>query len=386
MLLKVAQSDLNLLRLHLVPKVMTARLIRFAEDEGVLEIIRKMRGFTLDALCRELELKLGFCFNSPVKRRMVATLLDFLEECGLVFRVDDSSYSAPKAEALDKVDLTLSRDEERMLGDIFTAQVDFFTGCIDEAGSFFRGDSSPYGFSRALEPFWDSFLGNYEFKTMRALLLKLMGLEDRPDFGVLDLCAGLGYGVEEILTACPSVKVTAIDFNNVYRETALARIDAMGRVEKVCVAVSDGRTLSRGRGLLGVEWATGRWGGFGHPLPFEDATYDAVYFTCADPYIPPALRAGVYGEIYRLLKPGGVLGVLTWSYPDRERRTVTDPWIRRQILVHDFAESVCDGWHGFHDPEDTKRMFSEVGFKANDVFSTIDSTLGSALWIMNRPG
>lgn len=50
-------------------------------------------------------------------------------------------------------------------------------------------------------------------------------------------------------------------------------------------------------------------------MPFSDATFDAVYAIEATVHAPKL--EGVYGEIFRVLKPGGVFGVYEWLMTDR---------------------------------------------------------------------
>lgn len=50
-------------------------------------------------------------------------------------------------------------------------------------------------------------------------------------------------------------------------------------------------------------------------MDFEDASFDAVYAIEATVHAP--VLEGVYGEIYRVLKPGGVFGVYEWVLTDK---------------------------------------------------------------------
>lgn len=363
---KLISGRLNPLKLFLVPRELTAMLIAFSRDEGIIGIMKSMKTFTSGALLSRLSSDLGYRLDVPVKVRMVSTLCDFLLECGYLSRAGDGSYTFSACTplgALTEAELTLGPEEKAILERHFNGQMLFFSTCLSEAGGYLRGKVSPFTFSRRWESLWDGFLGNYEFRTLRSILLRLMDMRNDRDFMVLDLCYGLGHGVEGIIEHMPGLSVTALDFSGAYKKAAADRI-------------------KRYRPENRVDIFEGAWKGFGDPLPLPDSSIDAIHFTCADPYIPEALREGVYRDIYRVLKKGGTLGVLAWSYPDRAKTVVSNQWVRRQILAHDFIESVCAGWHGFYGIEETARMFERIGFMPKQGVVPLDSNLSSALWVM----
>lgn len=363
---KLISGRLNPLKLFLVPRELTSMLIAFSMEEGIIGVMKSMKTFTPASLLSRLSSGLGYRLDVPVKVRMISTLCDFLLECGYLSRagVDSYTFSAcTPLGALTEAELTLGPEDRAILERHFNGQMLFFSTCLSEAGGFLRGRVSPFTFSKRWESLWDGFLGNYEFQTLRSILLRLMDLRNDRDFRVLDLCYGLGHGVEGILEHMPAVSVTALDFSGAYKKAVADRLKRY-------------RTGSR------VELPDGGWKGFGDPLPLPDSSIDAIQFTCADPYIPEALREGVYLDIYRVLKKGGTLGVLAWSYPDRAKTVVSNQWVRRQILAHDFIESVCAGWHGFYGIEETSKMFERLGFKPKQGVVPLDSNLSSALWVM----
>lgn len=363
---KVISGRLNPLKLFLVPRELTSMLIAFSKDEGIVGVMKGLKVFTRGALLSRLSTELGYRLDVPVKTRMIATLCEFLLECGFLERlgIESFSYTAPGPYgSLNEVDLNPSDEERAILERHFNGQMLFFSTCLSEAGGFLRGKNSPFTFTRRWESLWDGFLGNYEFQTLRTILLRLMDLRNERDFMVLDLCYGLGHGVEGILDHTPAVSVTALDFSGAYKKALVDRV-------------------RRSAPSSSLKIPDGVWKGFGHPLPLPDSSIDGVHFTCADPYIPEALREGVYMDIHRVLKKGGTLGVLAWSYPDMARAVVTNPWVRRQILAHDFIESVCSGWHGFYGIDESAEMFARIGFRPRQGIVPLDSNLSSALWVM----
>lgn len=105
--------------------------------------------------------------------------------------------------------------------------------------------------------------------------------------------------------------------------------------------------------------------------------------TFSDPFIPLEERYIAYTEIYRVLKPNGVLGMLSWQYPDAGGQYYKNKWIRRQIYRHNFAESVVDGWYGFHDIHETLNMFKEIGYNSNGFGNKYDLFDG-IFWRMKK--
>jgi hypothetical protein len=92
----------------------------------------------------------------------------------------------------------------------------------------------------------------------------------------------------------------------------------------------------------------------------------------------------VYRELARLLAPGGRLGVLTRSCPDPGARHVPSFWLRVSALAHDFAESVCAGWEGFAEADDTIRLLVSAGFQGSISASGDMSLLDSSLWVLRK--
>lgn len=332
-------------------KLLTRLVLRFIEEQGISPALSKRRRFTrAEALALIVE-ETGFMLGGGLRARMILTLLDLLVECDYV-RTEGAHYVWTGNGMPPDM---LPPEEEEMTREQFGGEVRFFERCIASAPLFLRGGEPLYGFDGESLPLWEEFLGNEEFRFARSLLAKLLhlGSAGKPD--ILDLCCGPGFDLISLQEELPEARVTALDFKNIFHAQALRR------------------TLHPDA----VRWVL--WNGFGSPLPFPEESFHIVFFSCADPYIPPHLREQVYRDIFRVLKKGGALGILSHSYPDPERTYVKDPWTRRGILCHDFAESVCAGWHGFCGARESVLLFEAIGFRPGDIM------LDASLWRLEKP-
>ncbi len=318
------------------------RLLDFIVDEGIDPALSGQR------LCDEFERIVEFLENSHGytlkdgnRRRMIAVALDFLSECGNRRGgnyIADGVNCEPAHGSLDG----------------FEGEYNFFGRCIDYAGEYLRGGKPLYDFNGGCVGIWDEFLGNPEFEYARGVLANKLG--QRAIHRALVLCYGPGYDIYHLQRCSEDVKITAVDYNGAFYETARAKLlkpDA-------------------------VQWVhSDKWGGFGHPLPFEDGYFDAAVFSCADPYIAGGLRRFVYEDVYRVLARDGLMGVITRGYPDSQ--CGADKLYRMAALCHDFAESVCEGWQGFYSAGETRLLFEQIGFDINAV------TLNECLWMAAKP-
>ncbi|MBI3398274.1 MAG: class I SAM-dependent methyltransferase [Deltaproteobacteria bacterium] len=354
--------DIDVLRQFLVPKHFTARLFEFSRREGILSLIRTMGRFTSQEFCNVIGKKLGYQIGNASRKRMLTILLDFLEECGHAFQEKPDSY---KYTLHTKPIPKLSSKEMEIMEKTFGGQALFFERCIDYTGDFLRGRDYLYGFDKGMEDIWDKFLGNYEFSIARDMLLKAMAINEGSNCKIMDLCYGTGYGLEAICRNSPDTDITAIDFTDVMKPLAVSKV---------------------GSSAAKIRWIDANaWRGFGAKLPFEDMTFERVLFSCGDPYIPEPLRRDVYRDIFRVLKPAGIVGVVAWGYPDKEKKHIQNEWVRKGIYIHDFAESVCKGWNGFRNIDSTIKMARDIGFvETNTIFDNF-YMLDSAIWAFKKP-
>lgn len=359
------RSGITMLRRFLTQRVYAARLVDFCKSEGITDCCRKAGRFTAAEMNAILGKDAGFKTGDN-RERMVGILLDLLEERGVLGTEASNGPVIYTFKGKPAEIKPLDVEESAVMEEVFASKMEFFERCLDHAGRFMKGAGFLYEFDDSAATVWDRFLGNFEFKVAREFLLSSMNSYHTAKPRILDLCCGTGHGLEAILKQWPDARVTALDFTGAMRDTALAK-------------------AARHNGA--INWIDpDAWAGFGHALPFSGRAFDKVFFSCGDPYISEPIRRGVYAEIKRVLAPGGILGSVAWGYPDRGRIHVNNPWIRTGVYIHDFAESVCRGWQGFHDVDATIKMASELGFERSSVFFNNYYMLDTAIWIFRAPG
>lgn len=335
-------------------RVLTEGVLRFVWASGMAAALADRRDTALQEVMTVLGSRLGFALDDPVRARMIRVLFDLLDEVGAVRRRDAAGSSfdlTPLSSGAFRPGVPVDRRPR-------SGAAWFFGRCLAHAPAFLRGAPPLFGFDRASAPSWVELLASEELARARGILARLVLPRDRRPSDALVLCYGPGLDLVEIEERCPAARVTALDFTDAFREVAERRLGAPER----------------------VRWQDpASWGGFGQVLPFGAATFDRVFLTCADPYIRPADRDDVFQDIWRVLRPGGILGLLTHAYPDRQRQAVFDPAVRLDTFCHDFLESVCRGWHGFSDADALRAMFHRAGFQVDLV------THNSSIWRLAKP-
>lgn len=358
------KGDIGLLRRYLTQRAFANRLIAFCDTEGITDCCRKAARFTAEEMIATSCSQLGFKTGNG-RERMVRILLDILSECDVLETQFTDGRVIYAFKGASRSIAPLDAEESALMEEMFLPKMEFFERCVDYAGAFLKGGDYLYEFDDGAAMIWDRFLGNFEFKVARKFLLSAMDTPVTPQPSILDLCCGTGHGLDAIFKAWPDAKVTALDFTGALRQTALAKVVKYNGA---------------------INWVDpAAWAGFGHRLPFPNHTFDKVFFSCGDPYISDILRYGVYSEIKRILKPGGMLGSVAWGYPDKERVHVNNKWTRIGVYIHDFAESVCRGWQGFHDIDATVRMAEELGFERCNPLLNSYYMLETAAWIFKTP-
>lgn len=332
---------------RLPQRAVVQQVFRMLADDGIFSLLRRLGVFSLQDVLTACESEFGYLMHDAGRSRTVGKMLALLAETGVVSGTDDCFVLDADTALPD----TFNDRETAILHAAFSGQITFFTVCADQLPSFLRGEPCPVRFDTGMAPLWKQFLENEEYAYARTLLIGLLMRGYRKPVRLLDLCCGTGAGSEMIHRMWPDAEITAIDAND------------LGPLSRAFA--------SEGPPLL--------WRGFGDPLPYDAGTFDVVFFACADPYIPHSLRHHVYADIYRILRSGGSLGILTRGLPDPERRYMRDPWMRRAALGHDILESVCAGWQGFSCPKQSAALFETVGFTTDAVM------LDASLWKLVKP-
>jgi SAM-dependent methyltransferase len=339
-------------------RLLLPEIFDLASREGIFRRLRDVSPFTFDGFCAALEKDPGYDVSGGNRRRMIRVLADLFGEVGW----------------LDPGNREVTRPPEESCEYGEDSPIHFFRECLRHVPAYLRGEQAPFGFDDNSVSTWDRFLGCSSFRFCRKMLMGLMEVENRPTYRLLDLCHGPGWGIAEAVASYPEAQLTALDFTDSFARAARERVNA--------AAGSNG---GAGSGASNIRWIdSGQWKGFGQPLPLDDGAFDAVLFSCGDPYIPRANRKEIYGDIARVLAPGGRLGIFTRVYPDSGRRHVSSPEVRIATLIHDFAEGVCTGWEGFSDSEENERMFGEIGYRAAAGRRGRASFLDGTLWVLRK--
>ncbi|HVO00750.1 MAG TPA: methyltransferase domain-containing protein [Candidatus Cybelea sp.] len=136
---------------------------------------------------------------------------------------------------------------------------------------------------KLLQIIWgDGFLSPGGPEAVRAIVAGL----DLRDKAVLDIGCGLG-GLDEILAGEFGARVTGVDVAKLIATEAEKRIAASPLKDRI-----DIRLVEPG------------------PLPFENARFDVVFGKDAWLHIPD--KAGFFAEVFRVLKPGGIVTCGDW--------------------------------------------------------------------------
>jgi SAM-dependent methyltransferase len=164
---------------------------------------------------------------------------------------------------------------------------------------------------------------------------------DRPHARVVDVGAGTGTLARAAVARWPGLRVTAVDPSQ--------GMLAVGQAEAA-------RTLRRAESDR-LEWRTGVAG----RLPLGDGTADAVVSSFAFQYLPS--RVAALREAHRVLRPGGIVAVVTWLAADWP----FVPWDRYVDVIHELGlERPAGGacvTRPFRSPSSAAALVRRAGFR-----------------------
>ena len=134
-----------------------------------------------------------------------------------------------------------------------------------------------------LQIIWgEGFLSPGGPQAVRAIVAGL----DLQDKAVLDIGCGLG-GLDEVLAGEFGARVTGIDVAKLIVQLGQARIAQSPLKDRIEIRLAEPG-----------------------PLPFADASFDTVFGKDAWLHIPD--KAGFFAEVFRVLKPGGIVTCGDW--------------------------------------------------------------------------
>mmetsp|Transcript_17903 Transcript_17903/g.69380 ORF Transcript_17903/g.69380 Transcript_17903/m.69380 type:complete len:340 (+) Transcript_17903:25-1044(+) len=188
------------------------------------------------------------------------------------------------------------------------------------------GQSFHFAVRRRGENFYAALARHEHFLALRMAL--------RPGMRVLDVGCGVGGPAREIARFS---EANVVGLNNNAYQVQRARVHTERE------AIGDLCSFVKGDFMQ---------------LPFEDASFDAVYQIEATAHAPS--KAGVYGEIFRVLKPGGVFASYEWCLTDKyDAENAEHRQIKKGIEEGDGLPDIAI-------TDEVVRALEEVGFAVEE--------------------
>jgi ubiquinone/menaquinone biosynthesis C-methylase UbiE len=152
----------------------------------------------------------------------------------------------------------------------------------------------------------------------------------RPEpMAALDFGTGIGNSIPHLARAFPDAKLAALDVSQKSLEVAERRFGGLADFIQ----------------------------GDGGRMPFEDASFDLIFSACVFHHIDAAEHGAIFGELRRLLRPGGLMAIFEHNpvNPATRHIVATCPFDENAVLIR---------------AGDLKRGQLDAGFRQVDVAYT----------------
>ncbi len=196
-------------------------------------------------------------------------------------------------------------------------------------------------FSGSIAKLYDDYLVPLIFEPYAEDLVRRLAA--RPSTRVLEIAAGTGVVTRKLAgTFAPETEIVATDLNAPMLEQAAA----VGTVRP-------------------VEWRQAD----AMRLPFADATFDAVACQFGVMFFPD--KAAAFAEMYRVLRPGGVLVFNVWDRIEENEFADTVTTALAAMFPADPPRFMARTPHGHHDVAAIARDLRAGGFDAAPHIETV---------------
>ncbi|MCB9663806.1 MAG: methyltransferase domain-containing protein [Alphaproteobacteria bacterium] len=234
-------------------------------------------------------------------------------------------------------------DDQRTSG--YTAMVDAYYDLVTDFYEYGWGQSFHFGARRRGESFDASLRRHEHYLALR------MGL--RPGQRVLDVGCGVGGPMRHI-AHFSGASITGINHNDYQIERGTRHNEAAGLADRCSFAKGDFMAM-----------------------PFDDASFDAAYAIEATCHAPD--RRGVFGEVFRVLRPGSWFAGYEWCLTDRYDGS---PEHRR--LAHGIEEG--DALPELQHTSVIDAALREVGFELAETRDLVDDCDPETPWYLPLAG
>ncbi|MEU8234405.1 methyltransferase domain-containing protein [Actinoplanes sp. NPDC048967] len=203
-------------------------------------------------------------------------------------------------------------------------------------------------FAGSIPAIYDRHLGRLLFRPYAEDLVARLAAE-RPG-RVLELAAGTGIVTARAAQALPGAHLVATDLSPAMLEVAAGREETSG----VMFQAADAQDL-----------------------PFDDGSFDAVLCQFGVMFLPDKARA--YGEMRRVLRPGGTLLISVWKGIDDNPIAATVQTALAGYFPEDPPQFLSRIPHGYHDASTIREALRAARFDEVDVATvTLPSVSPSA--------